>query len=58
MILLSENHFQFGKKDEKLFKEFVDTYMSVDINININKRNNLLSQIKLSLRKNRSIYNE
>lgn len=46
------SEFQFGKKDEKLFKEIVETYMN--INIDINKRNNMLSQIRIALRKNRN----
>jgi len=44
--------FQFGKKDEKLFKEIVDTYMKIDMDVNI--RNNLLSRIRIALMKNRN----
>jgi len=47
LILLS-NYFLFGKKDEKLFDDIVKT--SMKSSLNINKRNNILNRIKLSLR--------
>jgi hypothetical protein len=56
MISLSK-YFQFGKKDERLFNQIVDTCMNID-DFDINERNNILSRIRLSLRKNRSVYNE
>lgn len=48
-------YFQFGKKDEKLFNDLVKTHLnSKNDNFDINKRNNLLNRIKLSLRKNKN----
>ena len=43
------NYFLFGKKDEKLFDDMVKT--SMKSNIDINKRNNILNRMRLSLRK-------